>query len=64
MATIELVCKQCEHAFTVSTRGAIKDRQKHCPECRSESVRQTLGSFLRNGPLSSATCGAVPAGGG
>jgi putative FmdB family regulatory protein len=63
MATIKLVCQQCKHAFTVSTRGAIKDKQKSCPECRSHEVRQTLGSFLSNGPLSSSTCGAVPTGG-
>jgi putative FmdB family regulatory protein len=63
VATIKLVCQQCGHAFTVSTRGAIKDKQKRCPECRSESVRQTFGSFLSNGPLSSPTCGAVPTGG-
>ena len=63
MAAIRLVCQQCKHAFTVSTLGAIKDRQKRCPECRSHEVRQTLGSFLRNGPLSSPTCGAVPTGG-
>ena len=48
MATIKLVCQQCKHAFTVSTRGAIKDKQKSCPECRSHEVRQTLGSFLSN----------------
>ena len=64
MATVKLVCRQCEHQFTVSTPGAIKDKQKRCPACRSQEVRQTFGSFLRNGPLSSPTCGAVAAGGG
>ena len=62
VATIKLVCQQCKHAFTVSTLSAIKDRQKRCPECRSQEVRQTLGSFLRNGPLSSPTCGVAPSG--
>ncbi len=63
MATFQLHCQQCGHAFAVTTRGAIKDRQKRCPECRSQSVRQTFGSFLRNGPLSSPTCGAMATGG-
>ena len=62
MATIKLVCQQCKHAFTVSTLGAIKDRQKRC-RMSLEGVRQTLASFLSNGPLSSPTCGAVPTGG-
>ena len=63
MATIKLVCHQCKHAFAVSTLRAIKDKQKRCPKCDSQDVRQTLGSFLSNGPLSSPTCGAVPTGG-
>lgn len=63
MATIKLVCKACDHGFVVETAGAIKDRQKRCPKCGSSDVRQTVGSFLSNGPLSSPTCGAVPTGG-
>ena len=63
MATINLVCEECKHAFTVLTPGAIKERQKRCPECGSPKVRQTLGSFLRNGSLSSPTCGILPTGG-
>ncbi len=63
MAFFQLVCRACGHAFEVSTKGAIKDKQKHCPQCRSVSVRQTFGSFLRNGPLTSSGCGAVPTGG-
>jgi len=63
MATFDLICKECGCAFTVTTRAAIKERQKRCPECRSQSVRQTFASYLRNGPLSSPTCGAAPTGG-
>jgi len=63
VATIDLVCEKCKHTFTVLTSGAIKERQKRCPECGSTTVRQTLGSFLRNGSLSSPTCGIVPTGG-
>lgn len=58
MASISLICKDCDHQFTVVTRAAIRGRQKRCPECSSENVRQTLGSYLQNGPLSSPTCGA------
>lgn len=63
VTTIDLTCQACKHAFTVETAGAIKDRQKRCPECGSTEVRQTLLSFLRNGSLSSPTCGIVPTGG-
>lgn len=58
MSQIDLVCRQCKHAFSVFTRGApVKDKQKRCPECESKSVRQTFASFLRNGPLSDPNCG-------
>lgn len=30
MATIDLVCNECKHAFAVVTRVAIKPRQKRC----------------------------------
>jgi hypothetical protein len=61
VATIKLVCKSCDHGFTAATAGAIKTGQKRCPQCGSVEVRQTLGSFLNNGPLSSPNCGAPPA---
>jgi putative FmdB family regulatory protein len=57
MARIALVCKDCRHAFEVVTRVAIKPKQKRCPACSSENTRQTLTSYLRNGPLSNPTCG-------
>jgi putative FmdB family regulatory protein len=63
MASFDLVCKGCGHAFTVGSRNAIREKQKRCPQCRSKLVRQTLTSYLRNGPLSSPTCGATPTGG-
>jgi putative FmdB family regulatory protein len=58
MGYFDLVCRDCEHKFEVVTRGAIKERQKRCPECGSANVRQTFGSFLRNGALSDPQCGA------
>lgn len=58
MARIELVCRDCKHSFVLQTRGAIRDKQKRCPECDSQNIRQTLGSYLDNGPLSSPLCGA------
>jgi putative FmdB family regulatory protein len=57
MAHFDLVCKDCDHSFVVVTRSAIREKQKRCPECGSENVRQTLSSYLQNGPLSSPTCG-------
>ena len=57
MATIDLVCNECKQAFAVVTRVAIKPRQKRCPKCESENVRQSFASWLRNGPLSSPDCG-------
>jgi putative FmdB family regulatory protein len=58
MAIVDLRCRACEHAFQLVTRGAVKDKQKQCPACGSREVRQTLGSYLRNGALSDPNCGA------
>ncbi len=58
MARIDLVCRDCGHAFTVTTRVAIREKQRRCPECASSGIRQTLASYLRNGPLSNPSCGA------
>jgi putative FmdB family regulatory protein len=57
MAHFDLICKSCDHRFVVVTRSAIREKQKRCPECGSESIRQTLSSYFQNGPLSSPTCG-------
>jgi len=40
------------------TRIAVREKQKRCPECASVYVRQTFASYLGNGPLSDASCGA------
>jgi putative FmdB family regulatory protein len=58
MATIDLICKDCGHKFTVVTRAAIGKKQKRCPECHSANIRQTFGSYMQNGPLSNPACGA------
>lgn len=58
MARIDLICQDCKHVFQVLTRTAIKERQKRCPQCGSQDVRQTFSSYVRNGPLSSPACGA------
>ena len=55
MANLDLVCRDCGHSFEVVTRAAIREKQKRCPECRSQNVRQIV---LRNGPLSGPSCGA------
>ena len=57
MAYFDLICRDCGHRFQLATGGAIRKKQKHCPECRSKNIRQTFGSFLQNGSLSSPTCG-------
>jgi len=60
MAEIDLVCRDCSHAFQIVTRVTsvgVKERQKRCPGCGSRNVRQTFASYLRNGPLSSPECG-------
>jgi DNA replicative helicase MCM subunit Mcm2 (Cdc46/Mcm family) len=58
MAHIDLVCQDCRHAFEVATRAGVTSKQKRCPKCASERTRQTLVSYLRNGPLSDPNCGA------
>jgi putative FmdB family regulatory protein len=58
MARLDLVCRDCGHRFEVVTRAAIRGKQKRCPECGSMNVRQTIASFLRNGSLTDASCGA------
>jgi putative FmdB family regulatory protein len=64
MAQLDLVCRDCGHSFAVLTRVVIREKQKRCPECRSQNVRQTFGSFLRNGSLSDPSCGAPQRSGG
>jgi putative FmdB family regulatory protein len=58
MAIVDLKCKACEHSFQLVTQGAVKEKQKRCPKCGSKDIRQSFGSYLRNGPLSSSQCGA------
>lgn len=59
MAHFDLICRDCGNHFSLVTGGAIRTKQKRCPECRSKNIRQTMGSYLQNGPLSSPTCGAA-----
>ena len=58
MAHFDLICKDCGHRFEVVTRGVIGKKHKRCPSCASANIRQTLGSYVQNGPLSSPSCGA------
>lgn len=57
MASFTLICKDCGHHTQLVTGCAIKDKQKRCKACGSDNVRQSFGSYLANGPLSSPTCG-------
>lgn len=58
MAIFDLRCRACRTTSQIVTRGAIKERQKRCGACGSTDVRQSFGSFLRNGPLANPSCGA------
>jgi hypothetical protein len=58
MAVFDLHCKSCGHKWQLTTRGAIKPPQKKCQSCKSEDIKQSFGSYLRNGALSDANCGA------
>lgn len=51
MHRIDLNCYKCKHAYSVQTDSLLKDEEKYCPECGSDSVRQTFSSYMRNGPL-------------
>ncbi|OFW58168.1 MAG: hypothetical protein A2133_00650 [Actinobacteria bacterium RBG_16_64_13] len=51
MAKLDLVCGACKHTFEVVTGNLLRDEEKNCPRCGSDSVRQTFASYLRNGPL-------------
>jgi len=51
MAQIDLVCYACKHAYRVETESLLKDEEKNCPECGSDSVRQIFSSYMRNGAL-------------
>jgi hypothetical protein len=58
MAVVDLTCKACGNKWQLVTRAAVKPKQKQCPECASADIKQSFGSFLRNGPLSDPNCGA------
>ena len=45
MAVYDLTCRACGHKFTISQPGAIKAKQKRCPECRSKEVRQSFAEL-------------------
>jgi len=63
MASYDLVCESCGHAFEVFRQGFLKDEDRVCPECDSADVRQKFSSFLSNLGGSSAGGGcAAPAG--
>ena len=51
MPKLDLVCSECKHSYTVEAASILRDEEKHCPQCESKSTRQTLASYLRNGPL-------------
>jgi len=46
MASYDLVCEECSHAFEVFRQGFLRDSDRVCPECGSTEVRQKFSSFL------------------
>lgn len=48
---LSLVCKKCRHAFELTTDYPVPEDAKRCPQCGSESIRQTFASYLRNGSI-------------
>jgi putative FmdB family regulatory protein len=63
MASYDLVCEKCDHAFEVFRQGFLKDEDRVCPECGSEDVRQKFSSFLKNLGGSSGGGSCAPSGG-
>jgi len=61
MASYDLVCEKCGHAFEVFRQGFLKDDDRVCPECGSEDVRQKFSSFLHN--FGGTGAGCAPSGG-
>ncbi|NLE10898.1 MAG: hypothetical protein GX630_05275 [Actinobacteria bacterium] len=51
MIRMDLVCNKCKRSFALEAETLLRDQEKQCPECGSDSVRQTFKSYFRNGPL-------------
>jgi hypothetical protein len=58
MAYLDLTCKSCGHKWRLSTFAKLEPEQRQCPDCGSEDLKQSVMSYLRNGPLSHPGCGA------
>lgn len=65
MATYELVCLDCGHAFELFVQGFLKDEDRQCPKCGSFKTRQKFSPFLTNaaGGSPSSTRDAPASGG-
>ena len=51
MTHLDLVCQVCKHSYGVDSESMLKADDKKCPECGSDSYRQTFASYRHNGPL-------------
>jgi putative FmdB family regulatory protein len=58
MATYDLVCHSCGHAFEIYVQGFLKDEDRVCPECGSILTRQKFSSFLTGLGGTTAGCDA------
>jgi len=65
MATYELTCLDCGHAFELFVQGFLKDEDRQCPHCGSFKTRQKFSPFLTNaaGGSSSSAQDAPPSSG-
>ena len=52
-----MICNTCDRTFEVFRQGFLRDKDRVCPECESDDVRQKFTSFLRNLGAGSSSCG-------
>ena len=46
MPTYEFICKECNKPFTlIISISEYEKKEFHCPECKSENVKQQITSF-------------------
>jgi putative FmdB family regulatory protein len=63
MASYDLICEKCGHAFEVFRQGFLRDEDSVCPECGSKDVRQKFSGFYSQYTGTSAGGNCAPAAG-
>jgi len=64
LATFDLVCLECGHAFEVFVQGFLKNEDRQCPSCGSFKTRQKFSPFLTNAASSSGDAPCATPGSG